>query len=190
MKLTNITTSMVFLATSEGFASPIQAPTPQQFYYTSSGKRADVNSSMPIMFNGIPIHTQELSSEAPHETIHSINDGHHFFHKGWTLLAKNGGTWEYQPPIWDSMITSHNTPPPTKDTHYPIRNASLGSPRQSTSTGPTRDTEPSSINSSTPPPRHCSTSFAMLMSPGHRMNPRVLLSRGTGLLIRLVLHST
>lgn len=51
----------------------------------------------PVTFNGVAIGTTELNKTAEPGTLHSLTDGHHFFHEGWYLSnsSSSGPVWEY-----------------------------------------------------------------------------------------------
>ena len=74
-------------------------PTPEHRYWSGDQEVTRLNHSEPIRFNGIAIGTTELNSTGIPGAIHSLQDGHHFFHKDWVLTDTNGGSWEYLPDI-------------------------------------------------------------------------------------------
>lgn len=51
----------------------------------------------PVTFNGVAIGTTELNKTAEPGTLHSLTDGHHFFHEDWYLSnsSSSGPVWEY-----------------------------------------------------------------------------------------------
>jgi hypothetical protein len=65
-------------------------------YYTGVKEVKTLSPSIPVKFNGVPIHTLELNASDTYN-YHNLSSGHHFGHRGWLLSATDGGRWEYNP---------------------------------------------------------------------------------------------
>ncbi|OAK96089.1 hypothetical protein IQ06DRAFT_351540 [Phaeosphaeriaceae sp. SRC1lsM3a] len=80
---------------SSNLQRAVSAISEEEHHYIGNGKRVRThNTSLPILFNGKPISTTELPVENT-DSIHSLSQGHHFYHKDWYLTDKDGGSWDY-----------------------------------------------------------------------------------------------
>jgi hypothetical protein len=90
--------------------SALGAPASPEFHYrTEDGKTLNrPTASRPVIFNGVAIGTTELNKTAESGAIHLLEDGHHFFHKGWYLSDSAAGTpvWQYLPDRQNSTSDS------------------------------------------------------------------------------------
>jgi hypothetical protein len=82
-----------------GFGLAKANPTPVEYHYRSGDKVLQRPTKFrPVTFNGIAVGVTELSQTAEDGTIHSLSDGHHFFHRGWYISdSDDGPAWKYLP---------------------------------------------------------------------------------------------
>lgn len=101
--------------------SAFGAPASPEFHYqTEDGKTLNRPTvSRPVTFNGVAIGTTELNKTAEPGAIHLLEDGHHFFHKGWYLSNSAAGTpiWQYLP---DHRNPSSDSQPKKRQSGYDI----------------------------------------------------------------------
>jgi hypothetical protein len=82
-----------------GFGLANATPTPVEYHYQSGDQVLQRPTKFkPVTFNGITVGVAELNQTAEVGTIHSLSDGHHFFHRGWSISdSDDGPVWKYLP---------------------------------------------------------------------------------------------
>jgi hypothetical protein len=106
---------LVLLSIHSAFGAPAS---PEFHYRTEDGKTLNrPTASRPVTFNGVAIGTTELNKTAESGAIHLLEDGHHFFHKGWYLSDSAAGipVWQYLP---DRQNSSSDSQPKKRQSGY------------------------------------------------------------------------